>query len=151
VHDRYFEDWTVGERLETASTILTEQAIIEFGRLYDPQPFHVDPVAARASMFGRLVASGWQTTALTMRLMVDSGIFGTRGAVGLGVDNLRWSKPVFPGDSISVVAQVIEKRANPAKPNGLLLVKMTTRNQHGDEVLTQTATILALRREALSP
>ncbi len=151
MRDRYFEDWAVGERLETASVVLTEEQIVAFAREFDPQPFHLDPEAAGASMFGRLIASGWHTAAVTMRLLVDSGMFGARGAVGLGVDGLRWMKPVYPGDTLSVVAEVLEKRATPGKPNGVLHVRMTTRNQRGEDVMTQTAAILALRREFAQP
>ena len=79
--DRYFEDWTIGEVLEAGSFTLDEAKIVEFARDYDPQPFHVDPEAAAASKFGRLIASGWQTAAITMRLIVDSGIFGRHGGI----------------------------------------------------------------------
>jgi len=146
--DRYFEDWEVGERLETGSRTLGETEIIAFAREYDPQPFHVDPEAAKRSPFGRLVASGWQTTAVTMRLIVESGIFGTRGGIGLGVDELRWLKPVYPGDTLRVVSEVESKRANPEKPSGICRFKLTTLNQDDVPVMTHVAIVLVPRRPA---
>jgi acyl dehydratase len=144
--DRYFEDWKVGERLVTASRTLEEAEVLEFARQYDPQDFHLDAEAAKNSPFGRLVASGWQTTALTMRLIVDSGIFGRRGGVGLGVDELRWLKPVYPGDTLHVVADVESVRANPEKPSGICRFKLTTFNQDDVAVMTHVAIVLVPKR-----
>src|ERR1700682_2931930 len=104
--ERYFEDWKVGERLVTSSRTLQEAEIVAFAREYDPQDFHLDPEAAKNSPFGRLVASGWQTTALTMRLIVESGIFGRHGGIGLGVDELRWLQTVYPGGTLRAVFRV---------------------------------------------
>ena len=146
--DRYFEDWKVGERLETGSRTLGEAEIVAFAREYDPQPFHVDPEAAKRSPFGRLVASGWQTTALTMRLIVESGIFGARGGIGLGVDELRWLKPVYPGDTLRVVSEVESMRGNPDKPSGICRFKLTTLNQDDVPVMTHVAIVLVPRRPA---
>jgi acyl dehydratase len=146
VEDRYFEDWTIGERLRTASIVLDQRQIIEFGRAYDPQPFHLDEAAARHSPFGRLVASGWQTAAITMRLVVDSGIFGRHGGIGMGVDALRWLKPVFPGDTLRVEAEAAAAHAKPANKNGILHFKMTTLNQHDEPVMTQIAIVRVPRR-----
>ena len=146
--DRYFEDWKVGERLVTSSRTLQEAEIIKFAREYDPQDFHLDPEAAKNSPFGRLVASGWQTTALTMRLIVESGIFGRRGGVGLGVDELRWLKPVYPGDTLHVVSEVESMRANPEKPSGICRFKLTTLNQDEVAVMTHVAIVLVPKRPA---
>jgi acyl dehydratase len=146
--DRYFEDWTVGERLETGSRTLDEAAIVAFAREYDPQPFHVDPEAAKRSAFGRLVASGWQTTAVTMRLIVDSGIFGMRGGIGLGVDELRWLKPVYPGDTLRVVSEVESMRANTEKPSGICRFRLTTLNQDDVPVMSHVAIVLVPKRPA---
>ena len=96
LEDRYFEDWVIGETLETPSVVLDEAQIVEFARAYDPQPFHLDAEAARQTKFGRLIASGWQTASITMRLIVDCGIFGRHGGIGMGVDELRGSSRSFP-------------------------------------------------------
>ena len=138
--DRYFEDWTIGEVLEAGSFTLDEAKIVEFARDYDPQPFHVDPEAAAASKFGRLIASGWQTAAITMRLIVDSGIFGRHGGIGMGVDELRWLKPVFPGDTLRVEAEAVSARAG--KNSGIVHFTLNTLNQHGETVMTHTAIVL---------
>jgi acyl dehydratase len=140
--DRYFEDWTIGEVLEAGSFTLDEAKIVEFARDYDPQPFHVDPEAAAASKFGRLIASGWQTAAITMRLIVDSGIFGRHGGIGMGVDELRWLKPVFPGDTLRVTSEAVSARARPGGKNGIVHFKLSTFNQHGEAVMTHTAIVL---------
>jgi acyl dehydratase len=146
--ERYFEDWTVGERLETASFTLSEERIVAFAREYDPQPFHLDPAAASKTIFGRLIASGWQTAAVTMRLIVESGVFGSHGGIGLGVDGLRWLKPVFANDTLRVEVEVTRTRANPDKPSGIAHFAMTTFNQDGDPVMTQTAIVMLQRRPA---
>ncbi len=146
VEDRYFEDWSIGERLETAAYTLEEAQIVEFGTLYDPQPFHIDAEAARHSTFGRLIASGWQTTAVTMRLIVQSGIFGKHGGIGMGVDALRWLKPVFAGDTLRVEAEAVSARTAAGKKTGIVHFKMTTFNQREEAVLTQTAIVLVPRR-----
>jgi len=146
--DRYFEDWKVGERLVTASKTLREDEIIAFAREFDPQDFHIDPEAAKRSPFGRLVASGWQTTAVTMRLIVESNIFGRHGGVGLGVDELRWLKPVYPGDALHVLAEVESTRANPEKPSGICRFKLTTLNQDDEKVMSHIAIVLVPKRPA---
>ena len=140
--DRYFEDWTIGERIETESVLLDEAHIVEFARAYDPQPFHLDADTARGTKFGRLIASGWQTAAITMRLIVDCGLFGTHGGIGMGVDELRWLKPVFPGDSLHVVGEAVSARAKPGAKSGIVHFKLTTLNQHGETVMTQTAIVM---------
>jgi acyl dehydratase len=147
---RYFEDWRVGETMETGSATVGEDEIVEFARRYDPQTFHLDRGAAQASPFKRLVASGWHTAAVTMRLIVDSGIFGHSGGIGLGVDELRWLKPVYPGDTLHVTSEVGSKRANPEKRSGICHFKLTTINQHGETVLTHTAIVLVPKRPEAS-
>src|SRR5476651_525747 len=88
--DRYFEDFAVGDTFDSASILVTETDIVEFARVYDPQPWHLDAAAAMNSPFKGLVASGWHTTAVTMRLFVESGVLRATGILGLGVDELRW-------------------------------------------------------------
>lgn len=151
MRDGYFEDWTVGERLETGSLVVTRESVLAFARDYDPQPFHLDDAAAAASMFGKLAASGWQTASIAMRLLVDAGVFTGRGGVGLGVDDLRWSRPVYPGDALRVVAEIVDKRSSSGdKPTGIVRFKNTTYNQDDVVVMTHVAIALVPKRPASS-
>src|SRR5258708_421531 len=95
---RYFEDFQVGDIFDLGSTTVTEEEIISFARQFDPQPFHTDPVLAKDSIFGGLVASGWHTTAMFMRLFFDGLLHETASIASPGVDDVRWLKPVRPGD-----------------------------------------------------
>jgi acyl dehydratase len=105
--DRYFEDFSVGERFETASATISRDEAIAFARSYDPQPFHLDDRAAQSSVFGKLVVSGWQTAAIAMRLIVQSRVLEATGIVGTGVDDLRWLAPVVPGDTLRVRGEIV--------------------------------------------
>jgi acyl dehydratase len=145
VIDRSFDDWNVGDRIETGSVEVTRESALAFAREYDPQPFHLDDEAARESFFGRLASSGWQTTGYAMRLVVESALFGGKGGIGLGIDQLRWLKPVYPGDTLRVVAECVGKRASSGKPTGLMHFKITTFNQDGIEVMTHVAIVLVPR------
>jgi len=142
---QYFEDISVGETHEFGSYEVTEEEIISFAEQYDPQPFHTDPEAAEESFFGRLVASGWHTAAITMRLIVDhrSDDIAALGAKGL--DDLRWRQPVFPGDVLSVRTEVVEKRADHAD-RGELRTRTETLNQNGDVVLSYVTIPMVARR-----
>jgi acyl dehydratase len=144
--ERYFEDWNVGETLVSASRIIDEAQIVAFAREYDPQPFHLDPEAAKRSPFGGLIASGWQTASVSMRLIVDGALFGPEGGIGLGVDELRWPRPVFPGDELHVVAEVLSKAPSRTKRAGVINFKLTTRNQRDEDVMTQTAIVMVANR-----
>ena len=146
--DRYFEDVEVGATLTTASLTVTEESIIAFAREYDPQVFHVDPEGAKKTFFGRLIASGWQTTAWTMRLIIDSRQMAAGGSLGIGVDELRWKKPVFPGDTLYVKSEVLEKQPHPTRPTGIVRFRTTTFNQDDEPVLTQTTLVMFQRRPA---
>lgn len=144
---RYFEDLQVGDTYRTGSVTVTEAEIIAFARQYDPQPFHTDPAAAPHSVFGRLVASGWHTAALTMRLMVQGDLQLAGGSVGLGVEKIEWPRPVLPGDTLHVVSEVVEKRPSRSKPDrGLVRVRSTTFNQRDEPVETMTSLQLVLCR-----
>ena len=143
---RYFEDWNVGESAESGPVEVTRESAIAFAREYDPQPFHLDDDAARDSIFGKLAASGWQTASLVMRAIVTSGMFPSKGLVGLGVDKLRWVKPVYPGDSLRVVTRVISKREHASKPTGIVQFENETTNQNGDVVMTHESMVLMPRR-----
>jgi len=143
----YLEDFAVGDRYAGGTVTVDLAAIQAFAAAYDPQPFHLDEEAARVSIFGRLVASGWHTMAATMRLLVEGELRSLWGLVGLGADDLRWPKPVFPGDTLSAEWEVLELRPSASRPDrGTARLRVTTRNQRGEIVLTLITTILVPRR-----
>ncbi len=143
----YFEDLHVGDKIGTASLIVTETEIVAFAAQYDPQPFHLDADAAQSSLFGRLVASGWHTAALSMRLLVQGELKLAGGMIGLGVENIKWPQPVLPGDSLRVVSEIIEMRPSGSKPDrGLVKIRSTTLNQRDEPVQVMTSTQIVLRR-----
>ncbi len=144
---RYLEDFTVGDRFPTGTVTVTEDEITAFGRQYDPQVFHVNPTAATGSFFGELVASGWHTAAMTMRLMVDSRFTGATPMIGLGVEALTWPRVVRPGDVLSATVEVLEIRHSQSNPaRGSMRTETTTVNQDGETVFQMTSTILMPRR-----
>jgi acyl dehydratase len=146
---RYFEDLKTGDKFGTAEHEMKAEEIIAFGRQFDPQPFHTDPVAAESTLFGRLVASGWHTAAVSMRLMVQGEMELDGGVIGQGMEALRWPRPVLPGDRLRVETEVEELRPAPARPDrGLIRLHCRTRNQHGKIVQDMTATLLVARRKA---
>ena len=139
----YFEDFKVGDELTSPGITVTEAQIIDFALRFDPQPFHVDVTAASQSMFGGLIASGFHTAALTFRLFWQTGAL-TDGSIGSpGLDELRWLKPVRPGDTLHVNAKVVEIRRSTSKPDrGAVKIAYTTVNQHGEAVMTLLGTQL---------
>lgn len=143
----FFEDLNVGQVHRTASIEVTADEVRAFAMRYDPQPFHTDPEAARESVFGGLVASGWMTAALTMRLMV-TGEFGFgAGAIGLGVEMLQWPRPVRPGDTLTATVEVMAARASESKPaHGVVKLRTTTLNQRGETVQVMVSNVLFPRR-----
>ena len=144
---RYFEDLKVGDKFSTADYEMTAEEIIAFGRKFDPQPFHTDPAAARSTLFGRLVASGWHTAAVSMRLMVLGEMALDGGVIGQGMESLRWPRPVLPGDRLRVVTEIMELRPVPARPDrGLIKLRCRTCNQAGKIVQDMAATLLVARR-----
>jgi acyl dehydratase len=143
----YFEDLTPGLKFKTGSRTLDAQAIKQFARDYDPQPFHTDELAAKSSFFGELVASGWHTMAVTMRLLVDGEFKPAGGVIGGGVDEFRWPIPVRPGDTLNAVSEVIESRPSKSRPDiGLVRVRHNTLNQRGETVQTFIANHVVQRR-----
>jgi len=145
--DCYFEDLAVGQRYAGGTAAVSVASIKAFAAAFDPQPFHLDEDAARNSIFGRLVASGWHTMALTMRMLVEGELRSLWGLVGLGADELRWPRPVFPGDVLSVEWEVLEVRPSSSKPDrGTARLRVTTRNQRDEVVLSLVTTILLPRR-----
>jgi acyl dehydratase len=149
MRERYFEDFTVGDRFATAAAALSDGMITEFARTYDPQPFHVDPEAARRTIFGGLIASGFQTLAFGFRLVWDTGVFHGGSMGSPGFDELRWLRPVRPGDALHVACEVVETTPSRSKPDrGLIRVAYRYLNQDGEPVLTFTSMHLFRRRPA---
>ncbi len=145
----YFEDLAAGQRYASGVAALDADAIRAFARDFDPQPFHLNAAAAQTSVFGRLVASGWHTMALTMRLLVEGELRTAWGLIGLGADELRWPRPVQPGDVLQVECEVLELHPSTSKPDrGTARLRLTTRNQRDEVVLTLVTTILVPRRTA---
>jgi acyl dehydratase len=143
----FFEDYVTGHVHEFGSIAVTEQEIVEFGRRYDPQPFHTDPVAARQTQFGGVIASGWQTAGLMMRMVVDHYLSHVASLASPGVDELRWPMPVRPGDTLSVRATVLETRASTSKPDrGLVRTLFEVLNQRGEVVMSLKAMNMLKRR-----
>jgi acyl dehydratase len=148
IDERFFEDYVTGHVHEFGSIGVTEQEIVEFGRRYDPQVFHTDPVAARQTQFGGVIASGWQTAGLMMRLVVDHYLSHVASLASPGLDELRWSKPVRPGDLLSVRATVLETRASASRPDrGLVRTLFEVLNQAGEVVMSVKAMNMLKRRE----
>ena len=144
---RYFEDFRVGDRFNTGSATITEAMILDFARTYDPQPFHTDPAAAAKSIYGGLIASGFQTLAFGFRLVWDTGIIAASSMGSPGFDELRWLKPVKPGDTIRVEAEVVEQTPSRSKPDrGIVRIAYRYLNQRDEPVLTFTAMHLLRRR-----
>ena len=115
--DQCFEDFVPGSVRTSGTVLVTEEEIIEFAKRYDPQVFHTDPVAARDSIYGGLVASGWHTAAMAMRLIVENYLSGVASVGSPGVDEVRWLKPVRPGNRLSVRVTVLEARRSESKPD----------------------------------
>jgi acyl dehydratase len=148
---RYFEDYEEGRVERFGAYPVTREEVIEFASKYDPQPFHLDDAAAAASpIFGRLAASGWHSCAMVMRILTDhwteQGHFSLGGT---GVDELRWTKPVYPGDTLGVEAEILSKSAPRSKPEiGFVNFRLTVFNQHDEVVMTMKVTNIQKRRPA---
>ena len=133
----YWEDFPVGDTMQMGSHTFTETEIIDFARQFDPQPFHIDPDAAKNSFFKGLVASGWHTCAIAMRLMVDKYVSRSASLGSPGLDNIRWLAPVRAGDTISYRRTTTAARPSESKPGiGLLHSRWEATNQHGEMVMT---------------
>jgi len=146
---RYFEDFTPGQVIELGSRTITKDGIVAFAREFDPQPFHTDEAAAARSIFGGLLASGWHTGSLAMRILYDGLLKDTVSLGSPGIDELRWLKPVRPGDTLSLRMTILETIPSRTKPDrGLVRSLMEMRNQHGEVVLTIRGLSLLGRRPA---
>ena len=149
MNNRYLEDIQAGERFRSADYAVTEAEIIEYAKQYDPQPFHTNPVEARNSVFGGLVASGWFTAAITMRLIAQSEVRIAGGLIGMGVEELRWPRPVRPGDTLHVEVEVLEVRPSRSHlDRGIVRVRNLTLNQRNEAVQTMVTALFVPRRNA---
>jgi len=146
----YFEDLEVGKETYFGSVAVTREEVLEFARRYDPQPFHLSDEAAAGTYFGRLSASGWHTCAMTMGVIARKVVAEEQAGLGApGIDELRWLKPVYPGDTLHVNGRIAEKTPSRSKPDiGSFRTKTTVTNQDGVPVLTFTSIVLMRRRPA---
>ena len=143
----YWEDFAAGSMREFGPMAVTREATVEFARQWDPQPFHLDDVAGDASLFGRLSASGWHTCAMAMRMMCDSYLLDTASMGSPGIENLKWLKPVHPGDTLRGCLTVLESRLMKSRPDlGLSRSRCDIFNQHDDTVLTMESWGIFRRR-----
>ena len=145
---QYFEDLTIGSRQSFGRYQVTRDEVIEFARKYDAQPFHLDDAAAARTHFGRLAASGWHTCAMTMAMLVEDMKANAQASLGSpGMDELRWLKPVYPGDTLRCESEVIEKTPSRSKPMGVVRSRLTVLNQHDEPVMTFIPIALVRRRD----
>jgi acyl dehydratase len=142
----YLDDLRVGQRFASATHVIDAAQIKAFARQFDPQPFHLDEEAAKAGLFGGLVASGWHTAAITMRLQVDSGLPIAGGIVGIGGE-MSWPRPTRPGDALSVVSEILEVTPSRSRPDrGVVRIRSETRNQRNEVVQILDAKLFVPRR-----
>ena len=140
--DRYLEDLQVGEKTQTGSVTITEAEMLDFSRQFDPQLIHTDP-----NVVGGIIASGWHTAALVMRLVADAKPLGSLPILGMGVDNMAWPQPVRPGDTIQVETEVLAIRPSNSKPtHGIVKLRSAARNQKGEVVFVVTPNVWVPRR-----
>jgi acyl dehydratase len=147
VTERYLDDFAVGQGFRSGSIRVDAGQIKSFAAEFDPQPFHLDPEAAKQTFFRGLAASGWHTAALTMRLLVDSELKPAGGIIGLGFEEFRWPRPVRPGDELHLQTEVLEVRPSQSRPEqGLIKIRTTTLNQAGEAVQILVGTLVVRRR-----
>jgi acyl dehydratase len=145
----WFDDLTVGMHFASSEKVtVSKEDILRFAAEFDPQPFHLDEEAAKDTILNGLAASGWHTAALSMRLALTSKPFGPHPLFGAGVDELRWMKPVRPGDTLRLEGEVVELIPSKSKPVGIARVKWTVFNQDNEPVYTFTPLAIVPRRPA---
>jgi len=143
---RYYEDLKVGDRFKSEPLRVTERKLVEFAQKFDPQMFHLSRRAAERTIFKGLVASGWHTAALTMALFVQT-LNCAKGAIGLGVDKLRWPNAVRPNDVLTVETKILDARLSRSRPRyGIIRLRNVTTNQRGEVVQRMLATAMVRRR-----
>lgn len=144
--EKYYEDYHVGQIFKTGSIFVDAASIKEFAGQFDPQPQHLDEIAAQKTIFRGLVASGWHTASLTMRLFIESEFTSASGIIGAGFDELSWPNPLRPGDTIHVVIDIIKARLSQSRStHGLLKVRMITYNQNDQIVQREIVNLLVPR------
>lgn len=142
----YFEDLSVGQRFASETLVIDADAIKAFAADYDPQPFHLDEAAAKSSLFGGLAASGWHTAAVTMRLLVGSGLPIAGGIIG-GGGEIAWPRPTRPGDELKVETEILELQPSKSRPErGMIVMRSQTMNQRGEAVQVMTMKVIVPRR-----
>lgn len=145
---RYFEDIEVGQRYTSPRVTLTEEAIIRFALEWDPESFHIDREGAKSSIFGQLVGSGLQTLLLTSRMIYDSGVFRGTALTGLAMGDMKYMKPILPGDTIGAVFEIIEKKETSKQARGRIRLGIDTVNQRHETILSHTRDFLVACRPA---
>lgn len=150
---QYFEDIEVGRTASFGHYDVTREEVLDFASKYDPQPFHLDDAAAAATHFGRLSASGWHTCAMTMSMLVENLKSNRQAGLGSpGIDHLRWTKPVFPGDTLRCESTVVEKRRSKSRPEmGIFKSKLTVFNQDDEPVMSMISNGLIQVRDPHAP
>ena len=145
----FYEDLEIGLTRTFGGYEVTREEVVKFASQYDPQPFHLDDEIAAQTHFGRLSASGWHTCAMTMRMMVDNMINEKSAGLGSpGVDQLRWKKPVYPGDTLRCETEILEKRRSASRPEmGIFKSRIRTLNQHDEMVLEMISNALIRTRD----
>lgn len=148
----YYEDFEPGHMVEVAGPTLSQQEIVDFASKYDPQPFHVDEAAARRSIYHGIIASGWHTVALCMRMICDAYLLDSASMGSSGVDQVRWLKPVRPGDTLALRMTVLEKKASKSRPDmGIVRHRWDVFNQSQELVMEMTGIGLYRRRNPGAP
>ena len=144
----YFEDLELGVEREFGTYEVTREEVLEFARKYDPQPFHLSDEEAAKTHFGRIAASGWHTTAMTMAVLARYSVNHRQAGLGSpGIDELRWKKPVYPGDTLTVRGEILEKTPSRSRPEmGSFRTRTTVTNQDGETVLSFISIVLIRRR-----
>jgi len=146
--DRYFEDYVAGSVYEFGTIAVTEDEVIDFAKRYDPQPFHIDPESAKKSAFGGIISSGWLTASLAMRLLVDNYVSSVASLGSPGVKDLKWLKPVRPGDDLSIKVTILDTRRSRSKPSqGMVNLSLEVLNQKREVVMTMQSVGMVLCRE----
>ncbi|MBL4801650.1 MAG: MaoC family dehydratase [Emcibacter sp.] len=146
---KVFEDFHMGETAAFGDYIITKEEIIEFAEKYDPQPFHTDPEFAAKSFHGQLIASGWMTAAITMRLICDHVLTESTSIGSPGIDKLRWIKPVYADDHLKATVKILETRLSKSKPNlGIVIYEVIALNHKNEPVMTLNTTGMFLTRAA---
>jgi acyl dehydratase len=144
--EHYFDDLKIGNRFKSEPLKITEKEVVEFAHKFDPQMFHLNRKIAERTLFKGLIASGWHTAAMTMRLFVQTLNFA-QGAIGLGVDELRWPNVVRPGDTLTVETKIVHRRPSRSRPGyGIIRLRNMTTNQRGDVVQIMLTSVMVPRR-----